>query len=82
MELASAASAEEWRKIAPAYASWRVVEMTDGPFFPDRVSHGHGHDTDAARLAWCLEAAVAESAAGSVPHDRSDPSEPWSWAGR
>jgi len=65
------ASAEEWRKIAPAYAGWRVVEMTTPVLSPKQASDGDNTDTDAARLAWCLEAAVAESAAGSGPHDRA-----------
>ncbi len=68
-------SAEEWQKIAPAYASWRVVEMTEPVV--SRSESSAGRDTDAAnqaaRLAWCLEAAIAESAAGSGPHDRASP---------
>ncbi len=68
-------SAEEWREIAPAYASWRVIEMTEPVISRTEPSDGHDTDIEAAtaRLAWCLEAAVAESAAGSGPHARATP---------
>jgi hypothetical protein len=64
-------SAEEWRRIDPAYANWRVVEvkmpvvpMNESPNGPGNTS---GTDSDAARLEWCLSAAIAESVAGSPP---------------
>ncbi|HKI16473.1 MAG TPA: hypothetical protein VKA15_01255, partial [Isosphaeraceae bacterium] len=66
-------SAEEWRKIGPAYASWRVVELTEPVLSRTDSSENHAAATDsgAVQLARCLEAAVVESAAGSAPRDRT-----------
>ncbi len=60
---AQRASAEEWRKVAPEYADWHVVEITPPTHAMQEPSSDGDTDTDSARLSWCLDAAIAESAA-------------------
>jgi hypothetical protein len=67
------ASADEWRQIAPEYANWRVAEMTRPMIPPTNGSDGANADIAATRLAWCVQAALVESAVGSEPEERMTP---------
>jgi len=71
-------SFDEWRKVTLADANWRVVEVTTQVLPPRESSPRHDSrpdtDTDATRLAWCMEAALAESTAGSGNHNTTPPS--------
>jgi hypothetical protein len=70
-------TAHEWRTMASDYANWRITEITKPLFRGEQVRTDHvadpdtGGDTDTARLYWCLDSAIIESAAGSPPGSRA-----------
>jgi hypothetical protein len=73
--LAQRLSPDDWRRITPRYADWPVVEIAAQGRSLIPPLEGSPEASDAERLAWCRDAAIAEWTA-RAGHAWADPARP------